>query len=148
MKIYEAEQRKRNLIAELLKLWEASVKSTHDFLSDAQINDIKKYALQALSGVKHLIVAKNACDKAVAFMGIEGDRLEMLFVLPNEIGKGIGKRLIQYGIENYKIKEVTVNEQNPRAVGFYKHMGFETYKRTNCDEQGNPYPILCMRLMR
>lgn len=32
------------------------------------------------------------------------------------------------------LKEVTVNEQNPQAVGFYEHMGFETYKRTDHDE--------------
>lgn len=39
-----------------------------------------------------------------------------------------------------------VNEQNPQAVGFYEHMGFETYKRTDCDEEGNPYPLLYMNL--
>lgn len=27
-------------------------------------------------------------------------------------------------------------------------MGFKTYKRTELDEQGNPYPILYMRLCR
>jgi putative acetyltransferase len=39
-----------------------------------------------------------------------------------------------------------VNEQNPQAKGFYEHMGFQVYKRTDTDEQGNPYPILYMRL--
>ena len=43
-------------------------------------------------------------------------------------------------------REVTVNEQNPQAVGFYRHMGFEAYKRTGLDEEGNPYPLLYMRL--
>ena len=42
-------------------------------------------------------------------------------------------------------QEVTVNEQNPRAVGFYEHLGFQTYKRTECDEEGNPYPLLYMK---
>ena len=44
------------------------------------------------------------------------------------------------------VREVTVNEQNPQAVGFYQHMGFEVYKRTETDEQGGPYPLLYMRL--
>ena len=79
-------------------------------------------------------------------MGIENNRLEMLFVSPEERNKGIGKQLIQYGIQNYKISEVTVNEQNPQTTGFYKHLGFEIYKRTNYDEQGNPYPLLYMKL--
>lgn len=74
-------------------------------------------------------------------MGTENSRLEMLFLSPVERGKGIGRQLIQYGIMNYGIQEVTVNEQNPQAVGFYKHLGFEIYKRTDCDEEGNPYPL-------
>jgi hypothetical protein len=36
-------------------------------------------------------------------------------------------------------------EQNPDAVGFYEHLGFATYKRTDLDEEGNPYPLLYMR---
>ncbi len=80
-------------------------------------------------------------------MGTENSRLEMLFVSSEERRKGIGKCLIQYGIQNYGILEVTVNEQNPQAVGFYKHLGFETYKRTDCDEEGNPYPRLYMKLV-
>lgn len=39
-----------------------------------------------------------------------------------------------------------VNEQNPQARGFYEHMGFEVYKRTDHDEQGNPWPLLYMEL--
>ena len=81
-------------------------------------------------------------------MGIQNGRLEMLFIAPEERGKGIGKQLLQYGFQNYWIYEVMVNEQNPQAVGFYEHMGFETYKRTELDEEGNPYPLLYMKLVR
>ena len=56
--------------------------------------------------------------------------------------------LLQYGVRNYGITEVTVNEQNPQAVGFYEHMGFKTYKRTDLDEEGSPYPLLYMKLTR
>ena len=37
---------------------------------------------------------------------------------------GFGRRLLEYGAEHYGIREVTVNEQNPQAVGFYEHMGW------------------------
>ena len=56
--------------------------------------------------------------------------------------------MLQYGIETYGITELTVNEQNPQAVGFYEHMGFETYKRTELDEEGDPYPLLYMKRVR
>ena len=69
----------------------------------------------------------------------------MLFVAPEMRGCGIGKQLVNYGIENYAIEILTVNEQNPQAIGFYEHMGFHAYKRTELDEQGNPYPLLYMR---
>ena len=81
-------------------------------------------------------------------MGIEDKKLEMLFIKNNERGKGLGKKLLNYGIENYNVNELAVNEQNPNSKGFYEYMGFKTYKRTKLDEQGNPYPILYMRLER
>ena len=79
-------------------------------------------------------------------MGIENSVLEMLFIAPAERGKGLGARLLRHGIENYAVERLTVNEQNPQARGFYEHMGFRVYKRTDHDEQGNPYPLLYMEL--
>lgn len=78
-------------------------------------------------------------------MGIADKMLEMLFISNDSRGQGIGKQLLQYGIENYSINELAVNEQNPLAKGFYEHMGFKVYKRTESDEQGNPYPLLYMK---
>jgi putative acetyltransferase len=72
----------------------------------------------------------------------------MLFLSPSERGRGLGRKLLEYGIQNYDVLELTVNEQNPQAAGFYKHLGFETYMRTDCDEEGRPYPLLYMRLKR
>ena len=145
MKQLEVENRSR-LITELLAVWEASVRATHSFLSDAEIKKIRNYVPQAIESVEHLIIAEDENGKMIGFMGIEDQRLEMLFLSPEARGKGIGKQLLQSGIENYGIRELTVNEQNPQAVGFYEHMGFKTYKRTDCDEEGNPYPLLYMKL--
>ena len=77
-------------------------------------------------------------------MGIVEQHLEMLFISNTERGKGLGKELLQYGIEQYSVNDLAVNEQNPLAKGFYEHMGFTVYKRTELDEQGNPYPLLYM----
>lgn len=146
MKIYEIQNRSTQLLEILLNIWEDSVRATHLFLSDSEVNQIKKYVPQALNNVEHLIVAESEYGEPFAFMGTENNRLEMLFILSSKRGKGIGKLLLQYGIQNYGIKEITVNEQNPQAVGFYEHMGFKTYKRTDCDEEGNSYPLLYMKL--
>lgn len=84
--------------------------------------------------------------RPVAFMGIDTDKIEMLFVSPDCLGKGIGKELAELGIAQYGVQYVDVNEQNPQAAGFYRHIGFEVFERTELDEQGNPFPILKMRL--
>lgn len=91
---------------------------------------------------------ENESHQPIAFMGIEDIKLEMLFIKNCERGKGLGKQLLNYGIENYNVNELEVNEQNPNAKEFYEHMGFKTYKRTELDAQGNSYPILYMKLER
>ena len=146
MNIYEAQTKTPVLIESLLTVWEASVRATHPFLSDGEIKQIRTYVPQALRGVAHLVVAEREQDVPIAFMGVKHGRLEMLFLSPSERGKGLGRHLLQLGIQDYGVTELTVNEQNPQAVGFYEHLGFETYKRTECDEEGNPYPLLYMRL--
>ena len=148
MRIYEVQAKTPRLLESLLNIWEDSVRTTHLFLSDVEINQIKKYVPQAFSDVERLTAAADASGKPVAFMGVTGERLEMLFVAPEVRGTGIGKQLLLHGIESYGVREVTVNEQNPQAIGFYEHMGFATYKRTDFDKEGNPYPLLYMKLVR
>lgn len=145
MKITEVKSRTPDLLNQLLEVWESSVRATHLFLSGDEVKSIKEYVPQALNGIAHLMIAEDESSRIVAFMGIEDGSLEMLFVAPEEHGKGLGKRLILYGIENYAVERLAVNEQNPQAKGFYEHMGFHVYKRTDLDEQGNPYPLLYMR---
>ncbi|NDO42517.1 GNAT family N-acetyltransferase [Thomasclavelia cocleata] len=145
MRIVEMKERNSELIENLLDVWENSVKATHLFLSDDEINNIRQYVPQALKGVPVLVIAENENGNLVGFMGIADKMLEMLFILNECRGQGIGKQLLQYGIENYLINELAVNEQNPLAKGFYEHLGFEVYKRTETDEQGNPYPLLYMK---
>ncbi len=146
MRIVEIEKRTSILIKQLLKIWESSVRETHLFLSDNEIKRIADYVPLALNNINHLVIVEDDNYQPVAFMGVEKERLEMLFVAPHEMKKGLGKSLIQFGIKNYQLKELTVNEQNPQAKGFYEHLGFHVYKRTETDEQGNPYPLLYMKL--
>ena len=146
MRIYEAAERSEELVRELLGVWERSVRATHLFLSDGEVRSIREYVPQALLGVAHLLVAEDEAGAPAAFMGVEDGTLEMLFIDPEERGKGLGSRLLRRGIESYGVRRLAVNEQNPRAAGFYEHMGFEVFARSETDEQGNPYPILYMRL--
>ena len=146
MRIVQVQERHPRLIRALLDIWERSVRATHLFLSDGEIESIKEYVPRALMSVENLTIAENEDGRPVAFMGTENGTLEMLFIAPEERGKGLGKRLFRYGIDHLGVKKLAVNEQNPQAKGFYEHMGFRACKRTERDEQGGPYPLVYMRL--
>ena len=117
MEVYEVRDRLL-LLNDLVDVWEDSVRATHHFLSYREIERIKEYVPQALNSVEHLVVVESDSGEAIAFMGSENNRLEMLFVSSAQMGKGIGKRLIQYAIRNYGVRELTVNEENPQAIDF------------------------------
>lgn len=144
MQIIECEKREGALLAALVDVWERSVRATHAFLSEEENLAIREFVPQALSGVEKLVVA---LDESVplGFMGAQAGRLEMLFLAPEARGRGLGRQLLEEAIARYGVEELTVNEQNPDAVGFYEHLGFRTYKRTELDEEGRPYPLLYMR---
>lgn len=139
MKIAEVSARPPQLVQQLVEVWQRSVQATHLFLSAPEIAAIRTYVPQALCGVEHLIVAQDESGTPIGFMSVQENRL----LDPEARGQGLGARLLCLGMEQYS--ELTVNEQNPAAAGFYRHMGFAVYRRSELDEQGGPYPILYMR---
>ena len=146
IKIIEKPDRTNTLIEELTLVWEDSVRKTHLFLSEDAIAEIKQFVPEALREVAHLVVSVNEIEESIGFMGVQDRSIEMLFISPDSRGKGIGKELISYGIETFATNRVTVNEQNPQTIGFYEHLGFKVYKRTEIDEEGRPYPLLYMEM--
>lgn len=148
MRLREVQDGDPQLVARLVDVWEDSVRATHAFLTDAEVRRIRGYVPQAIACVQSLVVAEDDAVAPVAFMGVGGGRLEMLFLAPGVRGRGLGRQLVELGVRDYGVREVTVNEQNAQAVGFYLHLGFQTYRRTERDEEGGPYPLLYMRLPR
>ena len=133
------------LVGRLVELWEASVRATHDFLSEEDIRGIRTYVPDALRSIADLRIVRDAEGVPVAFMGCDGRRLEMLFVDPACRGAGVGTALVREAFAA-GVTEVVVNEQNPSARGFYEHVGFAVCGRSERDEQGGPFPILYMKL--
>lgn len=146
MNITVVQERTTELIDMLVLIWVTSVKGSHLFLSPAALEEIATCIPTALQEIPHLILATNDEGAPIGFMGVDGDNLEMLFLAPEAWGMGTGRRLVDYAVANYGIHRVSVNEQNPKAFGFYKHMGFKVIARTQTDNQGRPYPILLMSL--
>ena len=133
------------LLDQLLRLWEDSVRATHHFLTGDDVARLAPVVRQALASVAHLAVAWHA-KRPVGFVGIEGRKIEMLFVAPTCLGCGFGRALADLAIREYGCSLVDVNADNQPAEGFYRHLGFEPFERSETDDQGNPFPILRMKL--
>lgn len=130
----------------VVEVWEASVRATHHFLSEADIQGFKPLVFDALSQVSQLCGVRNLQGEVVGFMGVDKNKIEMLFVAPSWRGKGIGRQLIQYAIETLGATNVDVNEQNQQAIEFYLRMGFEIEGRSKLDSMGKPFPLLHLKL--
>jgi len=131
---------------ELTKVWEDSVRATHDFLPQSYIELLKNLVLTRYLDAVMLICTKDAQQRITGFAGVAGGKIEMLFIDPVHRGQGLGKQLLRYAMEHLNAYELDVNEQNPQALGFYFKQGFEVVGRTEHDGMGQPYPLLHMRL--
>lgn len=130
---------------ELISVWEASVRATHDFLKEENIQFYKPLILNEYLKAVDLYCVKDN-DAVAGFMGLSESSIEMLFIHPDFRGSGIGKNLLQFAVNELKVNKVDVNEQNDQALGFYLKMGFKVVNRSELDGMGKPYPILHMEL--
>ena len=131
---------------ELLEIWEASVRATHDFLKEEDLQQLKPLILEQYFDAVDLRCAKNSKGEILGFCGVHDGAIEMLFISPDARGKGGGALLAAHAIKEQGATKVDVNEQNEQAKGFYLHIGFSVIGRSALDGQGKAYPLLHMAL--
>ena len=105
-------------------------------------------ALQKQFKNGHTFLLAYKAEKPIAFASynlIEETniyKLQKLYALQSQQGKGVGKKMIDYIIEEIKKENATalrlnVNRQN-NALSFYKHLGFKIINEEDIDI-GNGY---------
>jgi len=131
----------------LVALWERSVRATHDFLSEADIAELRPRVGEALRDeALDLWVLVDGHDRPIGFLGLAGDDVSALFLDPDHRGQGGGRLLVAHAQAlRGGALTVDVNEQNPAARGFYEALGFEVVGRSPVDDDGRPFPLLHMR---
>lgn len=131
----------------LVAIWRGAVDATHDFLAEADRDEIEARLQSDYFPAVVLSVAERD-GRPVGFSGVLDGTLEMLFVDATQRDGGIGTALLTHVIREHGVTKVDVNEQNVSAAGFYAHRGFEVVGRSETDEAGRPYPLLHLRLCR
>ena len=129
----------------VLSVWEKSVIATHNFLKPDDFQEIK-ILVETLNFNDFEVYCLKQNSEIAGFIGVAEGKIEMLFFSPEYIGRGLGRKLIDFAFSELKADKVDVNEQNTSAVKFYKKLGFKTYERTDKDDQGKEYPLLRMQL--
>lgn len=126
----------------LIELWLRSVQATHTFLTVRDIESlyplVRDLALPALE----LWVLVTDAGTIMGFMGLNGNKLEAIFLDPPYFRKGGGKQLLKHAEQLKGYLTVDVNEQNPEAIQFYLANGFRITGRSPLDGQGNPFPLI------
>jgi putative acetyltransferase len=131
----------------LVDIWLRSVRATHTFLSEEDIQSLLPPTREYLtSDEPELWVLCSDSGAPMGFMGMSGSKMEALFLAPEFQRRGGGHRLVQYAQELRGKLTVDVNEQNLEARQFYEACGFVVEARSELDDVGRPFPLLHMRL--
>src|SRR6266567_3640745 len=144
MRIREALDEDRDT---LVGIWLRSVRATHTFLTEDDIQSLLPFVRDELGPESdlELWVLAGAEGAVIGFTGLSGTDVAALFLDPDHLRHGGGRLLIEHARRLKGALTVDVDEQNPGAVRFYEATGFETVGRSPTDDAGRPFPILHMR---
>lgn len=129
----------------LIDIWMRSVRATHRFLSDSDIQTLLNLVRQGILADLDLWVWSTDADEPVGFIGLGQSNVEALFIAPEWLRLGGGTALIEHARRHLKRPlRVDLNEQNHSAVKFYSALGFRVTGRSEVDDGGRPFPLLHM----
>jgi putative acetyltransferase len=128
----------------LLDIWLRSVRATHAFLAESDIQGllpvVRDHSLPNLD----IWVLCSDDSEPIGFMGVGEGSIDALFIAPEHVRRGGGRMLVEHARKLTGHLRVDVNEQNPEAIKFYEANGFHVIGRSSFDDGGRPYPLLHM----
>jgi putative acetyltransferase len=130
----------------LFEVWESSVRATHAFLAENDIQLLIPLTRAELAKFSPIYCLRDSAGELYAFLGASEASIEMLFVHGSYRGAGAGRLLTEFAVRVLHATRVDVNEENEQAIGFYRHLGFRQTGRSSLDSSGNPFPLLHLEL--
>ena len=132
----------------LADIWLKSVRATHHFLSEEDIQEFLPIVRNVALVELELWVLESDSGEAIGFLGMNGSKMEALFLAPEFLRRGGGRMLVEHARKLKGELTVDVNEQNRDAVRFYRACGFVIEGRSELDGTGRAFPLLHMRSAR
>ena len=103
-------------------LWERSVRATHDFLPEDDIQRLLPLVRDTYLPMPALEVWVYEDPQGIAgFSGTGGHNVEMLFIEPDRRGQSIGRQLLDHVRARHHTLTVDVNDQTTPTVGVFHH---------------------------
>jgi len=130
----------------LLDIWLRSVRATHTFLAESDIEGLLPAVRAYLSSPdSELWTLCSDREAPIGFMGLADNNVESLFVAPDHARRGGGRLLLEHARTLKGPLRVDVNEQTSGAIRFYEANGFHVVGRSPVDGAGRPFPLLHLR---
>jgi putative acetyltransferase len=130
----------------MLELWERSVRATHHFLEEEDVEQLRPLVAEELATecIDWWVLLSD--ENVFGFLGFAEDAIEALFIDPGSHRQGGGTRLVTHAQSlTDGALSVEVNEQNGAALRFYEALGFSVVGRSPTDSGGRAFPIVHMR---
>ena len=130
-------------LEEILNVWYLAQSLAHPFLTADFVEKVKK-------DMREIYIPNSATwvyeedDKVIGFIGMQGNEIGGLFVMPDQHSKGIGTKLVKFICDYHNELEVEVFEDNKIGRAFYDKYGFKVF-----DEQiheGSGFKVLRMKI--
>lgn len=130
----------------LLSVFDESLRSIKEYEEHSEEDYAKLYqCLMNHSFPLYDIYTYVVDNEILGFICYYEHKIEMLYVLPQHMNKGIGSTLLQYVLDNYKeTLEIGVSKDNPVSMHIYKKHGFVITRDEDYDVSGiySPHYIM------
>ena len=95
------------------ELWEASVRATHDFVTEADLNVFRPLVRASFGAIEHLAGLRADDGLLIGFIGVAEGNVEMLFLDPAYRARGGGSMLLAHAFKTFDATSVDVQRAEP-----------------------------------
>jgi putative acetyltransferase len=123
-------------LEDILNVWHTSSSMAHPFLKKSFVEKVKKDMRKMYIPNSETWVYLDD-GVVIGFIGMQGNEIGGLFVLPSHHSKGVGTKLVDFMKTLHRELEVEVFVENSIGRSFYDKYGFQVISKDTHKESGH-----------